>query len=317
MEVIIQTLRQESFNISIEEDNTVGQLKEKVSQVKEIPEGKELNLIYNGSVLENNDKTLTEYGIKNETKIVMLIRKKKVTEENQNSKEENSIVKEEKTENVQEVTVDPQEVTPTGLNIFDNDNNQFGEIEQLKTMMMQNPQLLTKMLMLSPTIQKLSQENQDQLQEKLNDPEFVNEIMDEILTDPSILQKILSTLNNGIDSISNSDDGNQYINVTPQEKQDIDDLVALGYDENLVLQYYLVCDRNKQATASMLMAEKQENEVSDVTQTVSDELSENEKHDIDELVSMGFSRVDVLQYYIACDKNKEATANMMMQNMFG
>jgi Holliday junction resolvasome RuvABC DNA-binding subunit len=117
--------------------------------------------------------------------------------------------------------------------------------------------------------------------------------------------------------MSNSDDGNQYIDVTPQEKQDIEDLVALGYDENLVLQYYLVCDRDKQATASMLMSEKQENEVSTATQTLDNELSEEEKKDIDELVSMGFSRVDVLQYYIACDKNKEATANMIMQNMFG
>jgi hypothetical protein len=234
----------------------------------------------------------------------MLIRKKKIIKESQEPKV--NIVEEDK--------IETQEVTPTGLNIFDSDNDQSGEIEQLKTLLMKNPQLLVKMLMLSPTIQNLSQENPDQLQEKLNDPDFVNDIMNELLTDPSILQTILRAIGG---NMSNSDDGNQYIDVTPQEKQDIEDLVALGYDENLVLQYYLVCDRDKQATASMLMSEKQENEVSTATQTLDNELSEEEKKDIDELVSMGFSRVDVLQYYIACDKNKEATANMIMQNMFG
>jgi len=304
MEITIQTLRQESFKIIIEEDSTIEQLHEKVLEVKEVPEGKELNLIYNGTILEDGNKTLTEHGIKNETKIVMLIRKKKIIKESQEPKV--NIVEEDK--------IETQEVTPTGLNIFDSDNDQSGEIEQLKTLLMKNPQLLVKMLMLSPTIQNLSQENPDQLQEKLNDPDFVNDIMNELLTDPSILQTILSAIGG---NMSNSDDGNQYIDVTPQEKQDIEDLVALGYDENLVLQYYLVCDRDKQATASMLMSEKQENEVSTATQTLDNELSEEEKKDIDELVSMGFSRVDVLQYYIACDKNKEATANMIMQNMFG
>ena len=45
------------------------------------------------------------------------------------------------------------------------------------------------------------------------------------------------------------------------------------------------------------------------------ELTEQEHDDIDDLMSMGFEEEEVVQYYFACDKNKEQTAAMLLDSM--
>jgi len=45
-------------------------------------------------------------------------------------------------------------------------------------------------------------------------------------------------------------------------------------------------------------------------------LTDEDKTNIDELMNMGFSRVDVLQYYLASDKNKEIAANLLFSSRF-
>ena len=45
------------------------------------------------------------------------------------------------------------------------------------------------------------------------------------------------------------------------------------------------------------------------------DLTENEMNDVNELVTMGFSFEDCVQYYIAFDKNKELAINALMNDM--
>ena len=51
--------------------------------------------------------------------------------------------------------------------------------------------------------------------------------------------------------------------------------------------------------------------------TITIELTESEANDIEELASLGADKSLALQYYKACNGNKEMAANMILNDMIG
>ena len=45
-------------------------------------------------------------------------------------------------------------------------------------------------------------------------------------------------------------DGEQYVQVTEQEKESIERLVAMGFDRQMAIQAFLACDRNEELAAN-------------------------------------------------------------------
>src|SRR3990170_577655 len=76
MKLTVQTLDQKTFEVTIDEKETLHTLKNEIGKLKDHPSD-QLKLIFNGAVLDNNDKKLSEYKIIDGTKIVLLLQKTK------------------------------------------------------------------------------------------------------------------------------------------------------------------------------------------------------------------------------------------------
>ena len=58
--------------------------------------------------------------------------------------------------------------------------------------------------------------------------------------------------------------GQNVVHVTPEEKEAIDRLVALGFDKQAVIQAYLVCDKDEQLAANLLFDQANQGDFDDV-----------------------------------------------------
>jgi hypothetical protein len=132
----------------------------------------------------------------------------------------------------------------------------------------------------------------EEVREKLNDPQF------------------LATLLMGIQNEANG--MNDQLTVTSAEKEQIEQIAKLGFNMPDVIQAYKVCNGNVDQTVSLLysMKEKDNNDSS----TNTSDFNEIDKANIKEFVNMGFPEDKVIECYIVCDKDKEATANMLLDD---
>jgi hypothetical protein len=271
MKIIAKTLQKEKIDISVDGE-TVGDLRQSIIIAKNVPTDKYVKIIFSGKILEDDTEKMTNAGLEDSKEIVIIITqiKKPIVK---------SIV-----EPVISVTAPTTPTTPIAppvappiipttessdpINLFDLPQNESSFVDPLNIqglndtpgldgsvglnpqasafgqLLMQNPQMIMQLLMQDPTIQQLSQENPQAVQD--------------LLTNPNLLQQLMNVVPGGSSNdtggplIPGAIPGTQVIQLTEDEKLEIDQLVGLGVNFQEALYYYESCGRDVNAAANLI-----------------------------------------------------------------
>ncbi|KAG7481580.1 hypothetical protein MATL_G00068050 [Megalops atlanticus] len=137
-------------------------------------------------------------------------------------------------------SVAPTQPSPaTGANPLEFLRNQ-PQFQQMKQIIQQNPSLLPALL------QQIGRENPQLLQQiSSHQEQFI-----QMINEPS--QELGGQ--SGGEGVTEAGGGHMnYIQVTPQEKEAIERLKALGFPEGLVIQAYFACEKNENLAANFLL----------------------------------------------------------------
>ncbi|EMP37246.1 UV excision repair protein RAD23 like protein A, partial [Chelonia mydas] len=143
----------------------------------------------------------------------------------------------------------PSHSFPTGENPLEflRDQPQFQNMRQV---IQQNPALLPALL------QQLGQENPQLLQQiSQHQEQFI-----QMLNEPLGEMADISDIEGEIGAIGEESPQMNYIQVTPQEKEAIERLKALGFPESLVIQAYFACEKNENLAANFLLSQNFDDE---------------------------------------------------------
>ncbi|NXN66066.1 RD23B protein, partial [Himantopus himantopus] len=122
------------------------------------------------------------------------------------------------------------------------------QFQQMRQIIQQNPSLLPALL------QQIGRENPQLLQQISQHQEHFIHMLNEPVLES---RQGLSGSDDGVSAggvVAESGSGHMnYIQVTPQEKEAIERLKALGFPEGLVIQAYFACEKNENLAANFLL----------------------------------------------------------------
>ncbi|NXT47330.1 RD23B protein, partial [Pluvianellus socialis] len=122
------------------------------------------------------------------------------------------------------------------------------QFQQMRQIIQQNPSLLPALL------QQIGRENPQLLQQISQHQEHFIHMLNEPVPES---RQGLSGSDDGVSSgggVAEAGNGHMnYIQVTPQEKEAIERLKALGFPEGLVIQAYFACEKNENLAANFLL----------------------------------------------------------------
>lgn len=134
------------------------------------------------------------------------------------------------------------------------------QFAQMRQLLQQNPSLL------APLLQQLAQSN-PQLLQLINEHQnefynMINEPIDETssTTGSSTTSAASGTGGSGAGGAGGAGrpPGSSYITVTPQEREAIERLKALGFPETMCIQAYFACEKNENLAANFLLSQNDE-----------------------------------------------------------
>lgn len=273
MRILVQTISKENTEVDVT-GNTVGHLRTEIVKSKNIPENKELKIIFNGKILENDSDTFEQVGITQTlNKVVILVKNKPVAAPVPTSQPVSTPASAPAPTTVaapapKPVVAQPptQAQAPTSsqpVNLFDlaaqaqqqqqqvggeglpnMDGNLDGipemgpEAAMFQQLLMSNPQMITQLLMSSPEFQQ----NPQALEQLLANPEFLQQIA------TSLVQNL-----SGAGDLGDGQNGGTIpIMLTAEEIAQVEQLEALGIDRQTAIYYYESCGRNVDLAAEMI-----------------------------------------------------------------
>ncbi|XP_030052857.1 UV excision repair protein RAD23 homolog A isoform X2 [Microcaecilia unicolor] len=124
------------------------------------------------------------------------------------------------------------------------------QFQNMRQVIQQNPALLPALL------QQLGQENPQLLQQISQHQEQFIQMLNEPVGEPGDGADIEGDLG----AIGEESPQMNYIQVTPQEKEAIERLKALGFPEGLVIQAYFACEKNENLAANFLLSQNLDEE---------------------------------------------------------
>uniref|UniRef100_A0A8C6ZJY4 UV excision repair protein RAD23 n=2 Tax=Nothoprocta perdicaria TaxID=30464 RepID=A0A8C6ZJY4_NOTPE len=119
------------------------------------------------------------------------------------------------------------------------------QFQQMRQIIQQNPSLLPALL------QQIGRENPQLLQQISQHQEHFIQMLNEPVQESS---QGVSGGEGSAGGVAEAGSGHMnYIQVTPQEKEAIERLKALGFPEGLVIQAYFACEKNENLAANFLL----------------------------------------------------------------
>uniref|UniRef100_UPI00398E6F1B UV excision repair protein RAD23 homolog A-like n=1 Tax=Pristiophorus japonicus TaxID=55135 RepID=UPI00398E6F1B len=121
------------------------------------------------------------------------------------------------------------------------------QFQNMRQVLQQNPSMLPALL------QQLGRENPQLLQQISQHQEHFIQMLNEPMEDVVVIEGEMGAV--GEDTSQTN-----YIQVTPQEKEAIERLKALGFPEGLVIQAYFACEKNENLAANFLLQQNFDDE---------------------------------------------------------
>lgn len=270
MKILVQTISKENTEIEVS-GNTVGDLRAEIIKAKSIPDNKDVKIIFNGKILENDGETFEQVGIKETlNKVVILVKNKPVAAPTpapaSSSAPTPSVPASAPASAPTPVQAPappvqapaPSVPTAAPVNLFDlaaqTQAGQHGntddadlpgipemgdEAAMFQQLLMSNPQMITQLLMNSPQFQQ----NPQAIEQLLSNPEF--------------LQQIIGSLVQGLGGGGGGIAGGGVpmgiqITLSPDEMAQVQQLESLGISHQEALYYYESCGRNVDLAADMI-----------------------------------------------------------------
>lgn len=324
MKIIVTNMKKEKCEIEISEEAEISVLRKKLREEKNVPDTHSVQIICLGKKLEDG-KTLKEYGVTETSLVIMVLSKKKESKTNPalqstvassqlsassmaSSQSSASSMASSQSITLPEILIPPSLLAPavgqSQQSLFQQSTGQIQQTqgadamaEQFRQTLESNPAMFRQLMLMNPQVRRMEEENPGSLDEMMSHPEFVNMIASE-------------------GQRMNEAGYETAIEVTPTEKQEIEELIEMGFQEEYAIQYYLAAGRNKELAYNILKSESEREDIEEIERFIG-ELSEEERKDIKELEEIGFAKHRVIEIYIACDKNKEAAADMLIQEKYG
>ncbi|TKS92432.1 UV excision repair protein RAD23 -like protein A [Collichthys lucidus] len=234
MQITLKTLQQQTIQIEIDPEQTVKALKEKI----EAERGKDnfpvsgQKLIYAGKILQD-DTPIKDYKIDEKNFVVVMVSKGIPSSPVQESNPPAPAPASGPTEAPASLAEGENPLA------FLRTQPQFLHMRQA---IQQNPALLPALL------QQLGRENPQLLQQISQHQELFIQMLNEPVgegADPPEVGEMGAAGDEGAPV--------NYIQVTPQEKEAIERLKALGFPEALVIQAYFACEKNENLAANFLL----------------------------------------------------------------
>ncbi|XP_041033323.1 UV excision repair protein RAD23 homolog A-like isoform X1 [Carcharodon carcharias] len=121
------------------------------------------------------------------------------------------------------------------------------QFQNMRQVLQQNPSMLPALL------QQLGRENPQLLQQISQHQEHFIQMLNEPVEDAAEIEGEMGAV--GEDTSQSS-----FVQVTPQEKEAIERLKALGFPEGLVIQAYFACEKNENLAANFLLQQNFDDE---------------------------------------------------------
>lgn len=257
MKITIKTIAKDVFDIELDPTSNVLDLKEKIATTKEV-ELSHIKLIYSGRILKDEAQTMEQLGFKEGHFMVMMVKKPKpVKPKEETPQPEPKTTEEPKTETSEQTTEEPKEETPEPKTAEETPKPSEPKTEETGTITGSIPPVQPFPLMDHPQEPQggpqaqvpdlfagqtgdgtgndptLSDTQIQQLYQILNNDPTISQLLQsypqlrEQLKDPHVLLELLSRVGHPIvDQLNQAnpdgEDGPQVVQVTPEEKADLD-----------------------------------------------------------------------------------------------